>query len=121
MRTRVLPVEEWPRLKGTDAEALWPTLDPEKTAIVVVEDQGVIVAHHVLMFVLHAEALWVHPDYRHGLAGGRLWHAVTNAVRAVGVRGLMTAAIDDGVRDLIAHVKGTPIPGSHYFIPVEER
>lgn len=125
MTTRTLPVEEWPRLKGTDAERVWPTLDPLRTVIVVVEDQGVIVAHHILLFVLHAEALWVHPDYRKGLVGGRLWQAVKRAVQAIGVRGVMTGAMDDEVKALIAKVGGTRLqtpdgaPIQHYTIPME--
>lgn len=120
MTTRVLPCEEWPRLMGTDAAAIWPTLDPMRTAIVVVEDDGLIIAHHILLFVLHAEALWVHPEHRKGIVGGRLWAAVKLAVRGAGSRGFVTAAIDDDVRSLIAKVGGMPIPGSHFVVNVEE-
>lgn len=119
MTARVLPVEEWPRLRGTDAETIWPTLDPLRTAIVVVEQDGVIVAHHVLLFALHAELLWVHPDHRNGTVGGRLWAAVKAAVVGSGARGFVTAACDERVRDLIAHVGGTALPGTHYIVNVE--
>lgn len=126
MRTRVLPVEEWPRLKHTDAETVWPMLDPDRTLIVVVEDDGLIVAHHILSFVLHAECLWVHPDYRKGLAGGRLWQAVKRAVLAgMRTRGFWTAAETDEVKALIAKVGGTRINDSrgnalpHYLMTVE--
>lgn len=119
MTTRILPVEEWPRLAGTDAETLWPTLDPTTTAIVVVEQDGRIIAHHILLYVLHAEALWVHPAYRNGTAGGRLWSAVKDAVKAAGLRAFVTAAIDDRVRGLIDHVGGTALEGTHYTVPVE--
>lgn len=121
MTQRVLPVEEWPRLKGTDAEAIWPTLDPQRTVIVVIEDQGVIVAHHILLFVLHAEALWVHPDYRKSMVGGRLWQAVKRAVLGCGARGFVTASIDAQVDGLIASVGGVELPGKHFVINVEDR
>lgn len=122
MRARTLPVEEWPRLTGTDAEAVWPTLDPLRTVIVVVEDGGVIVAHHVLLFVLHAEALWVHPDYRQTTtAGGRLWQAVKRAVLGCGSRGFVTASVSAQVDALIAHVGGVELPGKHFVINVEDR
>lgn len=119
MTSRVLPVEEWPRLRGTDAERLWPTLDPLRTVVVVVEHEGLIIAHHILLFVLHAEALWVHPDHRHGTVGGRLWQAVKRAVLNSGARGFVTAACDDRVRALIAHVGGVPLPGTHHVVNVE--
>lgn len=121
MTTRILPCEEWPRLMGTDAEAIWPTLDPMRSAIVVVEHDGVIIAHHILLYVLHAEALWVHPAHRKGIVGGRLWAAVKSAVRGSGARGFVTAAVDDDVRRLIAKVGGTPLPGSHFTVTVEDR
>jgi GNAT superfamily N-acetyltransferase len=117
---RVLPLHEWPRLAGTPADVVWQELDPLKTVIVVVEDEGRIVAHHILTFVLHAEALWVHPDYRHGRVGVQLWQAVKRAIRAIGVRGFMTAAVDDHVRRLIAHVGGQQVPGDHWVVKVEE-
>lgn len=120
MRARVLPVEEWPRLAGTDAETVWPMLDPQRTAIVVVEDQGVIVAHHILLFVLHAEALWVHPDYRGTTtAAGRLWQAVKRAVAGCGSRGFVTASMSAQVEALIAHVGGVEVPGKQFVINVE--
>ena len=121
MTTRVLPVEEWPRLRGTDAEAIWPTLDSTRTVIVVVEDGGVIIAHHILLYVLHAECLWVHPDHRKSTVGGRLWSAVKKAVMASGAHGFVTAACTDQVRELIAHVGGTSLPGTHHVVNVEGR
>lgn len=121
MTTRTLPVKEWPRLRGTDAEAIWPALDPQRTVIVVVEDAGVIVAHHILLFVLHAEALWVHPDYRKSTVGGRLWQAVKRAVLGCGARGFLTASIDPQVDALIASVGGVALQGTHFVINVEDR
>lgn len=120
MTSRVLPVAEWPRLKGTDADAVWPMLDPLRSVIVVVEHEGIIVAHHILLFVLHAEALWVHPDHRRGRAGVLLWQAVQRAVLASDARGFVTAAIEPQVEALIAHVGGVEVPGKHFVVNVEE-
>lgn len=126
MTTRVLPPEEWPRLVGTDAEAVLGQLDPRWTSVVVVEDAGRIVAHHLLVHVVHAEGLWVDPAYRHGLAGGRLWHAVQREAARLGVHALMTASIDPMIDTLIAREGGWRIehhgqPIAHFMIPLAGR
>lgn len=122
MTTRILPPEEWPRLRGTEAETVWPHLDPQRAAIVVVEDEGVVIGCHVLMYVLHAECLWIHPDHRgKGGVARRLWAAVQRAARGAGVRSLVTAACDDKVKRLLSHVGAIQLPGEHYSIAVGER
>lgn len=121
MTTRVLPKEEWPRLKGTEAERVWPLLDPGKTSIVVVERDGVIVGCHVLTWYLHAECLWIAPADR-GLAsvGRRLWSMVQQiAIQRCGVTSVITGAVDDRVRGLLAHVGATQLPGDQYVVPVK--
>lgn len=119
MIARLLPSEEWPRLVGTEAETLWPTLDPARATIVVVEHGDQIVGCHVLFTVLHAECLWVHPDHRGRTSvPRRLWAAVQEEARAVGANGLITGAHDDRVRALLAHVGATKIPVEQYVIPL---
>lgn len=120
MTTRILPREEWPRLVGTEAEALLPTLDPEKAAIVVVEDDGAIVGCHVLFTMLHAECLWIHPEHRgRASAARRLWAAVQDEARAIGATALITGAANDRVRGLLAHVGATPLPVDQYVVPIQ--
>lgn len=119
--TRILPREEWPRLVGTELETVWPLLDPATTRIVVVERTGAIVGCHALFIALHAEGLWLAPAERgRSSVAGRLWKAVQANVRAMGSRGFLTAAVDDTVRGLLAHVGATQLPGDHYAVPVKE-
>lgn len=121
MTTRVLPKEEWPRLKGTEAETVWPYLNPERASVIVVESEGVIVGCHVLLYVLHAECLWIAPAHRGtGGVARRLWFAVKRAVLSTGATALVTAACDDTVRGLLAHVGATKLPGDQYSVPVQE-
>lgn len=120
MTTRILPAEEWHKLDGTEAAAARESLDPSRTSIVVVEDGDQIVGCHVLMWVLHAECLWIHPDHRgKSSVGRRLWAAVQHAAASVGVPSLWTAACDARVRKLLAHVGATKLPGQHFVIPVK--
>lgn len=119
MTTRLLPREEWPRLQGTEAEPLYPLLQPERSIVVVVEDGDRIVGCHVLLWVLHAECLWIHPDHRgKASVGRRLWATVQRTARACGVHALMTAACDDAVRKLLKHAGASPVCGDHFMVPI---
>lgn len=119
MTARLLPFAEWSRLAGTDLETLWPSLDPREARIVVVEQDGAIIGHHVLLRVLHAECLWIHPSHRgHASVARRLWSAVQAEVTGAGAGGVVTTAIDDTVRALLGHVGAQRLPGDHYFIPI---
>ncbi len=119
MTSRQLPPDEWHKLTGTEAEQLYPLLNPETTAIVVVEDGDRIVGCHVLMWVLHAECLWIHPDHRgKSSVGRRLWGAVQKTAIRAGVHALMTAACDDRVRKLLKHAGAARVPGDHFMVPI---
>lgn len=120
MTTRILPPDEWPRLAGTEAERLWPLLNPRTARVVVVERQGEIVGCHVLMQMLHAECLWVHPEHRgKASVARRLWSGVQEVARGCGVHAIVTHAVDDTVRGLLAHVGAEPIVGEAYMVPVQ--
>lgn len=123
MRSRILPPVEWPRLAGTEAETIWPALNPARTRIVVVEQDGQIVGCHVLSLVLHAECLWIHPAHR-GRTGvaRRLWGAVLQTARCVfQAQTIATAATSDDVRRLLTHVGAIDLPGTHHVIPLGDR
>lgn len=122
MTSRILPPEEWPNLRGTEAETIWPALNPsrDRTQIVVVEQDGEIIGCHVLTLVLHAECLWIHPAHR-GKAGvaRRLWARVIRTAHCVfQARTIATAATSDDVRKLLTHVGAIDLPGTHHVIPL---
>lgn len=120
MTTRVLPPAEWPRLTDTELDSVWPFFDPTKTTVVVVEDGPVIVACWALLVVLHAECVWIHPDYRkraHSPAL-RLLRGMQQAARAQGAQTVVTAAMTPEVESLIARIGGTELQGRHYVLSV---
>lgn len=118
MITRVLPHEEWSRLDGTEAEQVWRALDPERTTVLVVEDDGKIVGTWTLLWVLHAECVWVDPAHRkRGSVARRLWLAMKAAAERFGALGVMTAAGSPEVDALLVD-RADELPGRHYVIPV---
>lgn len=122
MTSRILPPAEWPKLVGTEAETLWPHLDPENSRVLVVEHDGRIVGTWTVLRLVHVECVWIDPDYR-GAFGvvKRLLRGMREVARGWGARTVLTAALTDPVRSLIASLGGSMLPGDHYVLPVEGR
>lgn len=120
MITRVLPPEEWPRLVGTEAEGLWPLLDPENARVIVVEDEGRIVGTWTLMRVVHAECIWIAPEYR-GRVGvvKRLLRGLHDLAAVWGAAKVVTGSVSGHVTDLILRFGGQPLPYVAFVLPTE--
>jgi len=121
LTARILPPTEYGQLADTEAAALVPHLT-DAARVIVVEREGQVVACHVLQPILHAEGLWVHPDFRkRSSVARRLWTLVRETARSqFGVQWFATAAASDEVRGLLDHVGAVPLP-DHYMVPVGER
>ena len=121
MTSRVLPPEEWPKLVGTEADTLWPHLDPDNTQVIVVEDGDRIVGTWTAVRLVHAECVWVDPDYR-GSFGvvKRLLRGMQRAARQWGARTVLTGSLTDQVSAFITSLGGQALPGEHFVIPVEQ-
>jgi hypothetical protein len=118
MRTRILPPEEWSRLIGTEAELVWPLVDPLSAEIVVVEDGKEIVGTWMLMKVVHAECMWISPKHRGSFAvAKRLIRGMHDLARNWGVSSVLTSSLDSHVSDLITRLGGTPLPGTSFMLP----
>jgi len=118
--TRILPQEEWPRLNGTEAETLWPLLDPENARVLAVEEDGKIVGTWTLMRAVHAECIWIAPSHR-GVFGvaKRLLRAMREVVTEWGTDRVITGSIDPHVTDLIVRLGGFPLPCQSFILPTE--
>lgn len=121
MTSRILPRAEWPKLAGTEAETIWPLLDPMTAQILAVEEGDRIVGCWILAPVLHAECLWIAPEHRRtGSVGRRLWKAMRRAVLATGARTVTTGAITDDVKALLAKVGAIKLPGDQFVMHIKE-
>lgn len=119
MNSRILPPEEWPRLKGTEAEAVWPQLVPENTRVLVVEEDGEIVGAWVLLRVVHAECLWAAPSHRGSLGvATRLLRGMWEIASKWGASRVVTGSTSPEVTGLIKRVGGEPMPCESFVLPV---
>lgn len=120
MTSRILPPAEWPRLNGTEAETLWPTLDAAHAQILVVEDGEQILGCWTLMMIPHVECLWIDPNERARVTvARRLWLGMRSLASQMGARHVWTAAVSDPVRGLLDHAQARKLVGDHYLLPME--
>lgn len=118
MTTRLLPPSEWAKLAGTELGGL--ALDPETTRVLVIEQDGQIIACWALLQVLHAEGVWIHPEHRRkGRTAARLWQGMRELVTSTGALAVVTSAVDTDVRALIERQGGRPVAGEHFVMPME--
>lgn len=121
MTSRLLPRDEWARLAGTELETAWPVL-PSDAQIVVVEDEGAIVGCWAVIRYVHVEGLWIADAHRKRAGvGRRLLAGMLHAVRALGADRVITGAMGEDVRRLIAHAGGSLLPGEQYVMPIGGR
>lgn len=117
MTSRILPPEEWAKLQGTEIGPVWDRL-PAGARPVVVEHEGAIVGVHVLLPIWHVEGLWIAPAYRGRTSvARRLWMAVKAEAAALGLARVVTAAADERVCGLLAHVGAEALP-PHFVVGI---
>lgn len=122
LTTRVLPVEEWGKLAGTELGSQLPVLEPDEnvTRIFVVEDGERIVGCWAALRFVHAEGVWIDPVCRRGVAvQRRLLQFMKAQAVAWGQPFFVTGAETPDVAQLITdHLHGVPISGSQYVVSV---
>lgn len=113
--TRVLPHDEWERVRHTEVGPALDTFDPEKTEIIVVEDGDKIVATWTKMRIYHCECVWVDPDYREKPSVVRaLWRGMKSRLAAEGTKVAWTTALSDDIARMVR--RSVPIPGRHFLL-----
>jgi len=70
--------------------------------------------------VLHAECLWVHPQYRTIDTLRMLWRSVQAKAKLLGAKSIATAAMDHRTKRLLTYVGATKLQGEHYVIGMGE-
>lgn len=122
MTTRLLPPDEWPRLVGTLLEAAWPDFDRVTTRIVVVEEDGAIVACAAVFQRWHLEGAWLAQGARGRVSVGRaLLQAVRSIVASLCVREVLTMATSAVGRHLcVGFGRATHLDCDHFAVRIED-
>ena len=118
LTTRLLPPDEWDKLKGTELETLTPILVPEHTRIIVVEDeQGKVVGCWSLLQFTHAEGLWIAPEHRNGSGVfRRLLIRAKEELAEMHESIVWTGAVSESVEKMLVRAGAVPVPGTHYLL-----
>jgi hypothetical protein len=120
MTTRLLPREDWCRLVGTELEPVWPVLPPD-AQVLIVEDQGAIVACWALYRLVHLEGCWIHPDHRgKGSVARRLLAGMRRTAQAMGARAVNTASVQADVSAMLTKLGAVRLGGAHFALNVED-
>lgn len=120
LTSRLLPPEEWPRLRGTLLDPAWQDFTPTDQ-VLVVEDGGEIVGCVALFQRWHLEGCWLAPEHRGGVAAARhLWRRLKVVWRALGQPEVISMAATPESRRLVEKV-GTArlMDCAHYSIRME--
>jgi len=118
---RVLPRDEWDKLRDTECAALAFAPPGFPAEVLVVEDGDTVVGAWSVIHTHDVEGLWVHPDYRKRSSVGRLlWHRMGAHLRSQGVLAVRTGSQTADVDDMIVRCGGQLIPPAirHYVMPV---
>lgn len=112
MTTRLLPPAEWSKLDETLLASVWRSMNPAHAEVIVVEDDGRIVASAALLTTLHVECC----SNDGGTGAMRaLWTALRARVKAAGGRAFWGAAVGEPMRSILAK-HGEAIPGEHFLM-----
>jgi len=116
--TRILPVEDYRRIAGTDLSRALPILPGTK--VIVCEHEGAIVGHLGLIPMWHVEGVEVDPAYRGRGVLQQLITAMHAEARTLGVYTLFPAAADAGMVHLLERLGAVEIPVRMYALAVQE-
>jgi len=117
--TRVIPMAEWGLLESTPLAPVLPTL-PERTQILAVQHEGRIVGTWAILPYIHAEGLWIDPEYRNaGAVALRLLRRMPAIAASMGANGaVLTAALDQDLEGYLRRLGAVPLPGVQYVLPL---
>lgn len=117
MQTRILDRSEWAAaLVGTELETIHPLL-PDGAQIVVVEDNGQVLACQAVYPQTVIEGLWVKPEYRgNPRVARRIFTGMVQTALGMGARSVQTAAVDPVVAGMIERLGAVELPGRHFSL-----
>lgn len=116
---RILPREEWPRLAGTELEAVWPHL-PASAQVIVVEDGDAIVGCWAVFPLVHVEGLWIAESHRKNpRIAIQLLRGMEAIAGAMGAQAVNTGAMTPDVVRLLEKRGAVELPGRHFSLTIK--
>lgn len=119
MRTRILPPEEWSTLEGTLLGTAREALNPETDIVLVVEQDGAIIACTSFLPRWHMEGTWVAPDHRKMAAVARsLLRGMHRLATALEAKELIMVTVDPAVSAMCCRLgrSSVHLDGDHFAI-----
>jgi hypothetical protein len=118
---RVLPPNEWQKIRGTELPAVIDDAPTDDVEVIVVEDDaGELVAGVSRVRITHLEGLWVRPDYR-GNAG--VWRRLIQVALKTPSRWndswVMAGSASDQMRRLLNRLGGVTVPMDTYLLKTQ--
>jgi hypothetical protein len=116
MMTRILDASEWDRLGQSGLLTLLPYVDPRDARVVVVEENGEILASLAVLRMAHFEGLWIEPSHRGNAGVGRaLIRAAFHVAHEWGDWAIGCAATGT-MQDVMVRLGGAKIPVDTYAL-----
>jgi hypothetical protein len=120
MMARILPVEEWERLSVTGLVPIFPDFPPEDVVVVVVEQDGEIVASTTLVRVVHLESLWIKEEAGAGVSRA-LIRGIVDASKEWAPRVVMAQTRHQNVSEILTKLGGAFLPVESYVLRIDGR
>ena len=114
MTARILPRSEWGKLEAESLPPSFPNYFPSELEVVVVEDEGKIVARMFVMRLTHLEGAWIHPEYKH--ATTHLLRKTFEVAQRWPDKWVLGGAEDEQMRGIIERLGGIRWPGDFYVL-----
>lgn len=116
MKARILPPDEWSRLERTQIPML-PGVKPADIDVVVVEDEGKVVACLSVLKITHFEGLWIDPERGNGLGAPKaLLRLALALTEKCGSDWVWAGAADDRMRGILSRVGAVKLPVDSYVL-----
>ena len=117
MHSRILPPEEYGRLSVTGLHPILSDFRPEDMRVVVIEQNGEILATTTVVRTVHLESLWVKPG-----SGAGVIRQLLRKVVDVGLqwgRIAFAQSCRENVRNILGRLSGKKLDVETYILPLE--
>src|SRR5262249_22478594 len=93
------------------------SIDDAHTNVMVIEKDGVIIAHWCLVPVYHAECVWISEEHRgNPVVAKRLLLGMKTMANEVGAQVIITTSTSDQVSEILRKLEAEKLVGEHWAI-----